>query len=175
MPLLISVTSNVGLFFIVIKKAPSAGKDKICMILFLSVFALIAWLPAIIYGTVFNSSGYPIFLRCVNYLIALDATFSNLLLIYFYPSFRNFVFWVITCGQKGGLSSLEDKKENSRTVSSANFVPLRKRLSKQLTAKSLSIRTAMIPKNSTVNIRNTHYSRHCGAIRESEHMASSRM
>ena len=133
------MVSNGGLFLIVIKKATTVDKAKISMILCLSALAVIAWLPAIIYGTVFNSSGYPIYLRFSSYVISLDATFSILLLIYFYPAFRNFVLWVMTCGIRG--VGTVDKKVSLKM---STYVSLRERLSKTMSSKSIAIRTAMM-------------------------------
>ena len=45
-PLLLNVAANAGLFVIIIKKANNINKGKMFMIVSLSVFSVISWVPA---------------------------------------------------------------------------------------------------------------------------------
>jgi hypothetical protein len=143
---MINVFCNIGLFLIVLRQAAEkVDKSKIFMITSLSALSILAWLPSVIFTTVLNSSGYPLFMRFANYAISLDAAFSTLLFMYFYPAFRRFVIWVFTCGKKGELEIIRSQ-ERARVISFTTFVPLRERLSRTLTPKTLAIRSALIPK-----------------------------
>ena len=147
LPLLLSVAANTGLFIIVVRKATTVNKAKISMIMSLSLLAIVSWVPGVIYGTVFNSSGYPIFLRFVNYVISVDTTFSTLLFIYFYPSFGSFFIGVFTCGMKGTLSRIESERKRSRAMmySNGTYAPLQSRVSSSLLSQTVSSASINIP------------------------------
>ena len=135
-PLLLNVAANAGLFVIIIKKANNINKGKMFMIVSLSVFSVISWVPAVIYGTVFNSTGYSVFFRFTNYVISVDTTFSTLLFIYFFPSFGSFILGILSCGKRGELSRLNSERKRSRAVSTTVYVPLKTRLSQSQFATS---------------------------------------
>ena len=132
-----SIAGNVGLFIIVLRKATTVNKTKISMIVSLSVLSILSWVPGAIYGTVLKSSGYPVYLRFTNYVISVDTTFSTLLFIYFYPSFRSFILGLLTCGKMGAISRIESDRKRSRAISAKVYAPLQSRVSKKISTQSI--------------------------------------
>lgn len=139
MPLLVITVSSVFLFGLVIKKANCVNAAKLSMILWLSVISMLAWTPSIIYGTVLKT-GHHDFFRLGNYVIAVDATFSTPLFAFFYPSFRQFIWYFLTCGRHGVLNIVE--AERSKVVEQ-NQKTLKSRIQKSFSRRSMELQRAM--------------------------------
>ena len=155
LPLVLSVAANTGLFIIVARKATTVNKAKISMIMSLSLLAILTWVPSVIYGTVFNSSGYPIFLRFVNYVISVDATFSTLLFIYFYPSFGSFFLGVFTCVMKGTLTRVDSEMKRSRALLCSNGTYAQIQSRSSLYSQTLSNRSIDISRTRSISLDNS--------------------
>ena len=118
-PLVVNILSNTGLMLLVLRKAKSVSRKKIVMVVSLSALSIISWLPIIVYGTIFNSTGYHIYLRFASCMISLDTTFAAVFFIFLYPSYGRFVLGVVTCGRRGVLSPRESLRNKSRGISTA--------------------------------------------------------
>ena len=114
-----NILSNTGLMLLVLRKAKSVSRKKIVMVVSLSALSIISWLPIIVYGTIFNSTGYHIYLRFASCMISLDTTFAAVFFIFLYPSYGRFVLGVVTCGRRGVLSPRESLRNKSRGISTA--------------------------------------------------------